>query len=314
MIRAMGFAVLALCAAAARADVAMAWSGATGTIVVAHDGRIEGFDRAGEKRLWSADGIASPSSIVTSLDGASVAILDGFDDRIAVVSVADGVVALHDTPGTPVAAAFFERDLWVVLRDVSKVRRIAANGDAIDLGVALDPALIAVSDQFVYVYSRAGGLLQEIDPRLAQARRIAPVGTGGSDLEIRLPKDEKADLIAHLCRPANGVIVRIDLRLMESREMSNSGTPTDLAFVPWGAKLSIDPGTSIIADPEKQTYDRVAISAAGVFAFDSNSGTVYRVEGRSAAKIATGQTATSFAATDDALFTWDAKSARPLKK
>jgi len=308
--QALSLSAFVLCVAGARADVAMAWSGATGTIIVAHDDVIEGFDRTGEKRLWSANGLASPSAIVTSQNGESAAVLDAFDDRVAVVSVAGGRVAFHETPGTPVAAAFLGRDLWIVLRDHSSVLRISPDADKIEIGIALDPALVAASDQFVYVYSRAEGLLQEIDPKLAQVKRSTSVGTGGSDLEIRLPNNDRTDLIAHLCRPANGVVVRIDLRSMESREISNGGAPIDLAFVPWGAKLSIDPGTSIIADPEKQAYDRVSITGAGVFAFDSNSGTLYRIEGRTAKKIASGLTATSFVATDDALFTWDGKSKR----
>ena len=106
----------------------MGWSPAARTIVVAHDGRIEAFDAAGEKRLWSVEGVASPTAIAASADGKSVAILDGFADRVAVVSLADGGVTMHEMAGTPVAAAFFQRDLWVALRDRSSVVRIAPDG------------------------------------------------------------------------------------------------------------------------------------------------------------------------------------------
>lgn len=203
----------------------------------------------------------------------------------------------------------FQRD------DIAELHTAALGGELITVNLVEVPlpALIAASDLLVYVYSRAGGLLQEIDPKRAEVKRSTSVGRGGSDLELLLPEVERMDLIAYLCRPANGTIVRIHLRSMESREMSTGAAPVDLALVPWGTKLSIEFGTSIIADPGKQGYDRVSITAAGVFAFDSNGGTVYRVEGRTATKIASGQTATSFVATDDALFTWDAKSAKPVK-
>lgn len=336
MIRALTLSiVLMLCAATARAEVdvhvhvAMAWSAATGTIVVAHDGRIEAFDRSGRKQLWSAEGLASPSAIVTSPDGKSMAILDGFSDAVAVVSVADGAVELHEMPTTPVAAAFFGRDAWIVVRDSSRVVRITPEGKETEVEVALDPALIAVSDQFVYVYSRAQGLLQEIDPKSAQVTRTMTAGTAGSDLEIRLPRPGDAPgAIAYLCRPAHGMIVAIDLVPGESREINVGVAPIDLLFVPLGAQLFIDPGQPVIADPGQQALlpsmhpgpgrtikqptatDRLTITAAGIFAFDSNSGTLYRVDRQTATKIASGLTPTSFVATDEALFTWDGKGGR----
>jgi hypothetical protein len=308
----------------------MAWSGATGTIVVAHDGRIDGFDRSGQKQLWSAEGLVSPSAIVTSPDGKSMAILDGLADGVAIVSVASGAVELHETLSTPVAAAFFGRDLWVVLRDQPRAVRITPEGKEIEVAVALDPSLIAVSDQFVYVYSRGQGMLQEIDPKTAQVTRTLVIGAAGSDLEIRLPiPGGKPGAIAYLCRPADGAIVAIDLVPWESLETKAGVAPIDLLFIPLGAQLSIDPGTSVIADPGQQTLlvsshpgagrapirqptptDRLTVTAAGLFAFDSNSGTLYRVERQLTTKIASGLTATSFVATDEGLFTWDGKGGK----
>lgn len=148
--------------------VSMVWSPSARTIVVAHDGRIEGFDATGEKRLWSVEGVATPTAIAASRDGKSVAVVDGFADRIAVVSLADGAVAMHEMAGTPVAAAFFQRDLWVALRDRSSVVRIAPDGKRTEVAVALDPAVIAVDERLVYVWSRVSGVLQKLDPRSAQ--------------------------------------------------------------------------------------------------------------------------------------------------
>ena len=332
--RAMWIAALVLCAATAQADVAMAWSGATGTIVVAHDGLIDGFDRLGQKQLWSAEGLASPSAIVTSEDGKSMAVLDGFSDGVAIVSVADGAIDLHVMPSTPVAAAYFGPDVWVVLRDHPRVVRITPDGEETEVAVALDPAHIAVSDQFVYVYPRAEGLLQEIDPRSAKVTRSLAIGTAGSDLEIRLPiPGEKPGAMAYLCRPAHGMVVAIDIVPWESREMNVGVAPIDLLIIPHGAQLSIDPGMSVIADPGQQALllsshpgagrspirqptatDRLTVTAAGLFAFDSNSGTVYRVERQASTKIASGLTATSWVPTNDALFTWDVKGGKPRRE
>ena len=311
--------------------VAMAWSIETATIVVAHDGRVEGFDRSGEKRLWIANGLATPSAIVVSADGRSAAILDGFADCVAIVSIADGAVVLHETPGTPVAATFFGRDVWIALRDRNRVIRITPKGEKTEVAVALDPALIGASDKFVYVYSRVHGLLQEIDPRSAEVTRNADVGSAGSDLEIQPPKRfENPGPVAYLCRPMRGSIEFIDLVKMESHEVHVGDAPVDLLFVRLGSKLSIDPFTGVMADPGKQALleskepgtakanvislpapvDRLFAAGAGLFALDSSSGTVYRIDGRNAMKIASGLTATSFVPTDEALFTWDAKSGR----
>lgn len=327
-------AAFVLHAAMARADVAMAWSSDAGIIVVAHDSRIEGFDRTGEERLWSAEGLDNPSAIVISQDGKRAAILDGFDDRVAVVTLADGAVELYDILGTPVAAAFFGRDVWIVLRDHSKVVRITPEGKETEVSVALDPAFLAVSDKFVYVYSRAEGWLQEIDPKLAQVSWRLLIGVAGSDLEIRLPTTDApvAGAVAFVCRPVSGQIMAIDLVKKESRELHAGVAPIDLMFVPFGAMLSHDPSASVVADPGLQALllsqdpgrgkvfsqpmvpDRLMITRAGIFAFDSSSGSVYRVEGRTTTKIASGLTATSFVPTDEALFTWDATAGKPRRE
>ncbi|HEV7763874.1 MAG TPA: hypothetical protein VGQ76_02630 [Thermoanaerobaculia bacterium] len=340
MIRAVALSVLALLLSvgAARADVAMAWSQSAGTIVVAHPKIIEGFDRSGEKKLWSAEGLVSPSSIVTSQDGKVVAILDGFEDQIALVTVANGAVALYEAPGTPVAAAFFGRDAWVTLRDLSRVLRITPDGVVTEFEVAMDPALIAVSDLFVFVYSRAEGLLQEIDPKSGQVTRNVVLGAGGSDLEIRPPRPfDPPGAMAYLCRPTAGRIVVVDLNRMEIQERGIGAAPADLTFVEFGAQLlSFDPGTSVIADPVRESLhiahnpnvpgqnsqessqptpvDRVVVTGAGLFAFDSGNGILYRIEKRATTKVASGLTATSFVPTNEALFTWDAKAGKPRRE
>lgn len=325
----MRLAVLLLFAASLRADVVMSWVPANGTILVAHDGKIEAFDPSGEQRRWSAKGLTNPSAIVVTADGKGAAVLDGYADRVAIVSVAEGLVRFQNTPTTPVAAAFFGHDLWVVLRDTSRVRRITEIGDQTDVAVALDPALVAVSDQFVYVYSRAEGLLQEIDPKSAQITRSVSLGIAGSDLEIRLPRPGDAPgAKGFVCLP-EGKIAVIELVTMKSYETKTGVAPVDLAFIPFGTGLTWTAGTALIADPGKPAIyatvgasipirpptpvDRIAISAAGIFALDSASGTLYRVETRSVTPFAMGLTWTSFVATDRGVFTWDGNGGRPRK-
>jgi len=316
----------------ARADVVMGWAAASGTILVAHDGKIEAFDRSGGRMLWSAKGLATPSAMVVSADGKGAAILDAFADRVALFSVAGGPVRFHDTPNTPVAAAFFGHDLWVVLRDRSRVRRITEEGAETDVAVALDPALIAVSDKFVYVYSRADGLLQEIDPQSAQVTRSVQTGIAGSDLEIRVtgreaPRGEPSGGSAYLCLP-NGKIEVIRLALMESGQIRLGASPIDLALVPPNDSLPWTEGTALIADPGKPALhtatdlrrttpirtptpvDRITITSTGAFAFDSNSGTLYRVHEKTLTAVASGLTATSFVVTKNGVFRWDGDGGR----
>jgi len=270
----------------------MAWSGATNSIVVARDGRIEAFDRTGQKKLWSSEGVANASAIVVSEDERSAAVIDGFGERVAVVSLADGAVEMHDMPGTPVGAAFLGHDLWVILRDHSSILHIAGRKQ---IPVALDPAFIVAVDGYLYVYSRADGVLQELDPKTLQVRRMIGVDTAGSDLEVRGPN-------AYICRPSDEEIVVVDLPHMTKKRIKAGKAPIDLAFVPFGAKLELDPGTAIIADPASRQLieardpgsgktinlpspcDRVIINGAGVFAQDSNSGALYRIDGRRATK------------------------------
>ena len=328
----MRLTVLLLFAASLRADVVMSWVPANGTILVAHSGKIEAFDPNGEQRRWSVKGVANPSAIVVTADGKGAAVLDGYADRVAIVSVAEGLVRFQNTPTTPVAAAFFGHDLWVVLRDTSRVRRITEIGDQTDVAVALDPAFVAVSDKFVYVYSRAEGLLQEIDPKSAQIRRSVSIGIAGSDLEIKLPQtDEPLGAKAYVCLPTGKVAV-INLVKMEGNEVRVGAGLTDLAFIPFGAGLAWTDGTAVIADPGKSALyasaqvgrslaisaptpvDRISISAAGVFAHDNASGTLYRVDGRSGTPVATGLTPAAFVATNRGLFTWDAASGVPRRR
>jgi DNA-binding beta-propeller fold protein YncE len=289
---------------------AMGWSGQTGTIVVAHDNAIDGFNRTGEKKVWSAKGLESPSALVVSSDGSTAVVLDGFANRVAVVTLADGAVEFHDMPATPLAAVFFGRDPWIILRDRSSVLRLS---DGKEVPVALDPAFIVASTDYLYVYSRADGLLQELDPKTATVRRTLETGSGGSDLEVRRFE-------AFLCRPMVGKIVAIDLLHMTSRDIGCGHTPMDIAFD--------DASTSYIADPTKQIAyvskdpgegrpvnlatpcDRLVTGGAGVFAFDSNSRTVYRISGHTAGKVATD--VDSFVPTDKTLFWWDAKSGKLL--
>ncbi len=326
----MRLAAFVLFAASLRADVVMSWVPANGTILVAHDGKIEAFDPSGEQRRWSVKGLTNPSAIVVTTDGKGAAVLDGYADRVAIVSVAEGLVRFQNTPTTPVAAAFFGHDLWVVLRDTSRVRRITEIGDQTDVAVALDPALIAVSDQFVYVYSRAEGLLQEIDAKSAQITRSVSLGIAGSDLEIKLPRpDEPLGAKAFVCLPT-GKLAVIDLVKMQAFEASVGTGLTDLAFIPFGAGLTWVDGTAVIADPGKPAIyastkigrsipipsptpvDRILVSAAGIFALDSASGTLYLIDGRSVKPFATGLTPTSFVVTDRGVFRWDGDSKKPI--
>jgi DNA-binding beta-propeller fold protein YncE len=288
----------------------MGWSGQTGTIVVAHDNAIDGFDRTGEKKMWSAKGLESPSAIAVSPDGSMAVVLDGFANRVALVTLADGAVEFHETPATPLAAVFFGRDAWIILRDRSSVMRLS---DQKEVPVALDPAFIVAGVDNLYVYSRAEGVLQEIDPKAAAMRRTVETGSGGSDLEIRRYE-------AFVCRPMVGKIAAIDLLKMTSRDIPCGETPMDVAFD--------NVGTSYIADPTKQIAyvskdpgegrpvnlptpaDRIVSGGAGAYAFDSNCRTIYRISGHIAGTVATGVDA--FVSTDKTLFWWDAKSGKLL--
>lgn len=227
---------LLLCAFALPAGAQVAAATAQG-IVVAHDGRIDLFDAEGRQK-WAAPGVERATAVTS--DGERVAVLDAWSNRVRIARLDDGAGETLTTAETPVAAAFVRGNLFVLSRDASALERIARGGARSMTLVAADPALLRVRGEKLYVYSRRDGILQEISAGGGVLRRAA-VGSFASDLEI----DGNS---AYLLFPRQARLVMVDLQRLEVvRSVAAGGVPVDLAVTGRGTALSAP--RLAIADP-----------------------------------------------------------------
>ena len=73
-------------------------------ILVAHDGSIELFDRTATNRIWTAEGLPTPSRIVTSNQQA--VIIDPLASQIRMIDLASGRGSTLRTGETPIDGTF----------------------------------------------------------------------------------------------------------------------------------------------------------------------------------------------------------------
>lgn len=289
-------------------------------VVTAHDGRItlEG--------AWNEEGVRNATGIVAS--DQRVAVLDALHDRVTIVELADGRLARHSTAATPIAAAFLGRDLYVLCRDARVVQRMG--GPRID--VAADPAFLAVANGKLYVYSRTTGVIEEIDrDRVTRRVTIAPFA---SDFEV-------SGDTGYLVFPREARIRPIDLPSMKAGDALDVGAvPVDLAIAGGGTALTArvlavaDPSAKRIWLTEGQQsmgkaiargflrgvlglglygnrssqfptgVDRVVARGGRWVAYDSSSGTLYRVDRRKSSVIAQGIAPQAFTLTAKGVAYW----------
>ena len=294
-----------------------------GGVVVAHDGRIALGGR------WSAEGVRTATAIVTSPD--RVAVLDALHNQAVVVELATGLSRRSNTSETPIAAAFLGDELWVLARDA----RLVENGER-RIAVGADPAFLAAAAGKLYVYSRAAGVLEEIDGgRVSRRLSVAPFA---SDLEI-------AGTTAYLVYPRNARIRTVDLASMkESGEIAVGAVPVDVAIAGGGSAITAP--VLAVADPSAKRVwmtestqstakavargflrgflglglfgsrssafptgiDRVLTRGNRWIAWDASSGTLYRFTGRTSSVIATGVPRGAFALTPDGVAWWNGTS------
>jgi hypothetical protein len=330
-------AALVVASAALRclsSDAVIAADDAASVILVAHDSRIEAFDGR-LKRLWSIDGLPHPGSIVVSSDGGMAAVIDPLSDRAILFAVSSGQSTALATGPTPVAGIFIGRDLYLLERDAAQVERIGADGARNRIDLAPDPAFVRRSDRFLYVYSRTGGKLQEIDSSSDRIVRLVDAGIAASDLEID-------GAYAYLVYPKRGKIELIDLHTMRPAGGIDVGTvPTDMALTSAGTPITA--ARFAVADPAAKTawqiegvesttravargflrgliglglhsahhdeyptgIDRLAAVGTTLLAYDSSSRTLYALVKKRPAMIATGLGPASFAITGAGVVTWE---------
>lgn len=289
-------------------------------VVVAHEGRVR---LAGG---WDEQGVRHATEIVASNE--RVAVLDALHDEVVIVEIADGRLARYKTAATPIAAAFIGRDLYVLARDARLLQTMG--GPSVEL--AADPAFLAVSNGRLYVYSRTTGVIEEID-RGRVTRRVA-VGPFASDLEV----DGRS---AYLVFPREASVRTVDLVHMKMAEAIAVGAvPVDLAVAGGGTALTAR--VLAVADPSAKRIwmtegrqstaqaiargflrgflglglfgnrsaqfptgvDRVLARGSRWIAYDSSSGTLYRVSRRQSSVIAKDVPPKAFTWTENGIAFW----------
>lgn len=251
-----------------------------------------------------------------------VATLDGLNNRVTINGESFSVGE------SPVDALFVGNDLYVLARDGNILQRLS---DRASVAVAADSVFLRERSGLLYVYSRRGGLLQEIDPRRLAITRRMEVAPFASDLEI-------AGSTAYLVYPRDAVIRMIDLKKLErAGEIKAGAVPVDLAIT--RASNAISGATLSIADPSAKRVWSIegnqSLSAAvargfirgllglglfapqsadfptgvdrvfpGGFAYDSSSRTLYRVRNRKVTVVAKDLAPSSLAATERGVVVW----------
>lgn len=292
-------------------------------IVLAQPGRVQ---LAGG---WSADGVENPTAIVPG--NTKVAVLDALNDEAVVIDLKTGKARRLKTAATPIAAAFLGDELYVLARDA----RVLQHGQ-ITIPLEADPAFLRQRQGRLYVYSRAAGIIQEIDgDRVTRRVSIAPYA---SDFEI-------SGDTGYLVYPHDARVRTVDLETMKtSGEVVVGAVPVDLAFAGGGTALTArilavaDPSSKRIwlAESNQSTaqaiargflrgflglglfgsrssqfptgVDRVVTRGKNWVAYDSSSGTLYHFTRNQSSVVAKGIAPGAWALTEAGVAWWNGTS------
>jgi hypothetical protein len=288
-------------------------------IVVARSGSVELDGR------WRVEGVRNPTEIIAS--DRQVVVLDALANEALMVDLASGRPTRHRTAETPIAAAFLGADVYVLARDARVLQRIG--GRSIPLGA--DPSFLRAAHGKLYVYSRVSGALEEFTERMTRRIEVAPFA---SDLET----DGQT---AYLVYPREGRILTVDLQSMKpAGPIALGAVPVDLALAGGGTALTAR--VLVVADPSAKRIwltegrqsatgavargflrgflglglfanrsaefptdiDRVLVRGSRRLAYDSSSGTLYRVTRQKSSVVAKNIAPGAFALTADGIVWW----------
>jgi hypothetical protein len=280
-------------------------------------------------RGWTADGVEHPTAIVASEQ--QVAVLDALNNEAVVADLASGRTTRIDTAETPIAAAFIGRELYILARDARVLQRGSTR-----IPLAADPSFLRVMNGRLYVYSRAAGVIEEIDgDRVTRRVALAP---HASDFEI-------SGTIGFLVYPRDARIRTVDLASMKATgELTVGAVPVDVAFA--GGGTAITARILAVADPSAKRVwltestqsmteavargflrgvlglglfgggasqfptgvDRVETRGRHWIAYDSSSGTLYHFTRKSSVALARGVAPGAYALTERGVAWWNGMS------
>jgi hypothetical protein len=320
------FVIVAMCAIGNAQPIAATSRG----VVVAHDDTIELFDATGRNLIWKMHGLPTPQTIVTSNE--RIAVLDPLANEARIVDLATGRGTTVRTGETPVGGVFIGSTLYLLDRDARALERFGADGTRASISTGADPAFLRESNGRLFVYARGEGVVQEVTTSPFAFRRNVRVTPFASDFEI----DSKN---AYLVDPHGAKIGIVNLDSMQSAGNIEVGAvPVSFAFASTGTSLTAR--TLAVADPSAKKVwliegaqsvtqaftrgflrgliglglfgsgtsnfptgvDRVFVRGARWYAFDSSSGTLYRLTKSSSSVVASN--IRSFAVAPGGVFYW----------
>jgi hypothetical protein len=302
-------------------------------VAIAHDGVIE--LRANGRLVWSAPGVDQATAIIVG--DARIAVLDAWANRVRIVSLSDGNGTTFTTGETPTGGVFVGNELFIIARDANRLERIGPEGSRASLDLA-DPAFIGATAERLFIYSRIKGSLAEVatgDRDLLILRELA-LPPHASDMEVE-------SRTAYLIYPREAKLITVNLDNLEiAGSVSAGGAPTDIAIAGHATALSApviaiaDPGAKRVWMTEgvqsvgaafgrgflrgflglglfrprsvdfPRGIDRVTAADGVILAFDSSSGTLYRVERTKVVRIAEGIDPKGFAVSGGKAVFWSA--------
>ncbi|MFN2443004.1 MAG: hypothetical protein ABR517_09995 [Thermoanaerobaculia bacterium] len=284
--------------------------------------RVSGPGSTSEPALL--EGLAYPGFGVVSAESGMAAIFDPIEDRAALVDSA-GMIRFVELRDSPTAAAFLGTSLFVVSRDEGTLTRLRGDGEQINVASSGRPGFLSIAGGAVFTYDPIRGLIERFDPD-----SLEPAGTLSID---RFASDFETDgRFGYLAVPGTGEVISFSLASLDGKKSLQGGAvPVDVAIEHPSGPLS--GATLAIADPSSRRIwriegqqsagaafgrgflrgliglglysprssalpagvDRIESAAGGLLAFDSSSGTLYRITGRQSAQIATGLDSSGYA-------------------
>jgi hypothetical protein len=226
-------------------------------VAVAHDGVVDLYKFKSLERVWRVDGVAYPGAMAA--DDHRVVVLNPIANVARVVDLATGTTTSFATGETPVAAAFIEKQLYVLARDARAVERIAMDGTktSVKIGAAAQ-SFVPVGDK-IYVYSSIDGLFQEITTSpfaVARQVRIAPFASSFDT--------EGAN--GYFTYPNKRLLLIVDIKKMEVLGDTKIGSsPIDVHFA--GDATLFSPRMLGIADPSDHRVWLIAVQQGTIEAF-----------------------------------------------
>jgi hypothetical protein len=271
-------------------------------VVVAVDGRVKLTGK------WDVEGVSYPTSIVA--DEQRVVVLDALNDKAVIVELATGKATPLTTATTPIAAAFLGNDVYILARDANLLQRVG--GESIP--VAQDSAFLSVVDEKLYVYSRITGTING-------TIKSEPFASDFEGNYLVYPRQSR-------------------LRTIDGKVIDVGAVPVDLAMAGGGTALTAR--ILVVADPSSKRIwltegaqsagkaiargflrgflglglfgnrssqfptgvDRVAARGSRWIAYDSSTGTLYRVDKQQSSVIAKGIAPNAFALTAEGVAIW----------